>query len=235
MTLELLAWMLAAVGRVSMLAREVAGAAPADAAHGRASRARATSCAARWRRWASRWRGSRTPARPGAWRDTVEALRAQQARALLATEDLEAARGPAARASARGELPRGRRGAGAPLRALLGRGRTGAGAWCSTGAPGRPAVLGQAGRLGQALDNLIANALEHGAGRVTVVGRVSRGSVTVSVLDLGGGLRALAERAPAGSWRSRRGHGLAIVRRAVEDHGGRMRLVRESSGTGVQI
>ena len=34
----------------------------------------------------------------------------------------------------------------------------------------------------------VANALEHGAGRVTVVGRVNGPSVTVSVLDLGDGL-----------------------------------------------
>jgi signal transduction histidine kinase len=100
---------------------------------------------------------------------------------------------------------------------------------------GRPAVLGQAGRLGQALDNLIANALEHGAGRVTVVGRVTAGSVTVSVLDLGDGLRHTLHDRRTVSWRSRRGHGLAIVRRAVEEHGGGMRLVHESKGTGVQI
>ena len=64
----------------------------------------------------------------------------------------------------------------------------------------------------QALDNLIANALEHGGGRVTVVGRADRGLRSrSSVLDRGAGLRASARRArdrhPGGraavtAWRS---------------------------------
>jgi signal transduction histidine kinase len=173
-------------------------------------------------------------ARPGIWAETIEALRAQQSRALVATEDLEALQtgGPERPAEAQCLVD---------VEALV---RRCVRSWAAVHGrwrvvldwrAGRPAVLGQAGRLGQALDNLIANALEHGAGRVTVVGRVGAGSVTVSVLDLGDGLRhALTERSPS-SWRSRRGHGLAIVRRAVEDHGGLMRLVHESRGTGVQI
>ena len=173
-------------------------------------------------------------ARPGPGREAADALRAQQARALLATEDLEAVRAePRERASEIGST--------VDVEGLV---RRCVRSWAATHGrwrvvldwrAGRPFVRGEAARLSQALDNLVANALEHGAGRVTVVGRLAAGTVTVSVLDLGGGLRrSLNDLRPA-SWRARRGHGLAIVRRAIEDHGGRIQLVRESRGTGVQI
>jgi signal transduction histidine kinase len=175
-----------------------------------------------------------TAGRVGPWLEAVDALRTQQARALLATEDLEAARGE------RREPPVEARST-VDVEALV---RRCVRTWGATHGrwrvvldwrAGRPTVWGEAGRLGQALDNLIANALEHGAGRVTIVGRLASGAVTVSVLDLGDGLRhSLNDLRPA-SWRSRRGHGLAIVRRAIEDHGGRIQLVRESRGTGVQF
>ena len=173
-------------------------------------------------------------ARPATQREAVEALRSQQARALLATEDLEAVRGSTpdrsieTRSSVDVEALVRRRVRSWAV--VHGRWRV-ALEWRA----GRPIVWGQPGRLGQALDNLIANALEHGAGRVTVVGRLAGEHVTVSVLDRGDGLRhSLNDLRPA-SWRSRRGHGLAIVRRAIEDHGGHVELVRESRGTGVQI
>ena len=171
---------------------------------------------------------------PVSWRETADALRTQQARALLATEDLEAVRGQAHEVTA---APR----SSVDVEGLV---RRRVRTWAATHGrwrvvldwrAGRPFVCGDAGRLGQALDNLIANALEHGAGRVTIVGRLTAGTVTVSVLDLGDGMRrSLSDLRPA-SWRSRRGHGLAIVRRAIEDHGGRIQLVRESRGTGVQM
>jgi len=171
---------------------------------------------------------------PVSWRETADALRTQQARALLATEDLEAIR------ERTHESPAGPR-SSVDVEALVRRRvRTWAashGRWrvVLDWRAGRPFVCGDAGRLGQALDNLIANALEHGAGRVTILGRLTSGTVTVSVLDLGDGIRrSLSDLRPA-SWRSRRGHGLAIVRRAIEDHGGRIHLVRESRGTGVQM
>jgi signal transduction histidine kinase len=174
------------------------------------------------------------PVGRGAWLDNVEVLRAQHARALLATEDLESNRGTAPEraidTSSSVDLESLVRRCVSSWATVHGRGRV-----VLDWRAGRPRVRGEAGRLAQALDNLVANAVEHGAGRVTVVGRLNPDSVTISVLDLGDGLeRSLRDLRPA-SWRSRRGHGLAIVRRAVEDHGGRMQLVRESSGTGVQI
>jgi signal transduction histidine kinase len=174
------------------------------------------------------------PGPAGRWRDAIEALRAQQSRALVATEDLEALQdGTAARAVEPNCF--------VDVEALV---RRSVRSWAAVHGrwrvvldwrAGRPAVLGQAGRLGQVLDNLIENAIEHGAGRVTVVGRVTGNAVTISVLDLGEGLRQSLTDVLPPSRRSRRGHGLGIVRRAIEDHGGHMRLVHESKGTGVQI
>ena len=167
-------------------------------------------------------------------RESVEGLRSQHARALLATEDLEAAGGDGLETGTEANTL-------VDLEILV---RRCVRAWAAAHGrwrvvldwrAGRPEVWGQAGRLGQALDNLIANALEHGAGPVTVVGRLTSTSVTVAVLDRGEGLRRSLERPAAVSWRARRGHGLAIVRRAIDDHGGRMQLIRESRGTGVQI
>ncbi len=232
MSTELVAWVLAAVA-MAMLAREARERRRLDsgmawvtsASHELRGALAAMSLAL------SRFE---EPPRPNTWRDTIDALRAQQARAQLAAEDLEAARGsgPERAVDARCTVD---------VEALV---RRSVRSWAAAHGrwrvvldwrAGRPTVLGEVGRLGQALDNLIENAIEHGAGRVTVVGRVSGGSVLVSVLDLGHGLgHSLKDVRPA-SWRSRRGHGLAIVRRAIEDHGGRMRLVRESRGMGVEI
>jgi signal transduction histidine kinase len=87
----------------------------------------------------------------------------------------------------------------------------------------------------QALDNLVANAVEHGRGPVTVRGRCDGGCVSVLVLDRGVGLLRPLEDLGARSWRARRGHGLVVARRAVELHGGTMRPVRLDSESGIEI
>ena len=166
------------------------------------------------------------------WRQSVDALRSQHERALLATEDLEGA--------ASDTFDTGHEASTlVDLEALV---RRCVGAWAAAHGRWRivldwraahAAVWGEPGRLGQALDNLIANALEHGAGPVTIVGRLTATSVTIAVLDRGEGLRHSLDRSASVSWRARRGHGLVIVRRAIDDHGGRMQLVRESRGAGV--
>lgn len=77
-------------------------------------------------------------------------------------------------------------------------------------------------RLAQATANLIANALEHGSGRVevSVLGVGTR--VAVEVLDEGPGLamplKAITARARAG--RGTRGRGLAIASEIATRHGG---------------
>jgi signal transduction histidine kinase len=165
----------------------------------------------------------------------VEALWAQHGRAVLAIDDLDTAHAREQRPSPPMST------APVDLEALV---RQSVRSWAAVHGrwrvvldwrAGRAIVSGHAARLCQALDNLIANALEHGGGPVTLVGRSAGDSVTVSILDRGrGGGRAL-EPARAASWRSRRGHGLAIARRAVEDHGGSLRFVRERRGAGVEV
>jgi signal transduction histidine kinase len=173
-------------------------------------------------------------ASPRAWREAIEALRFQQGRAVLAADDLDAARGSPS--GTRIEIR-----TAVDLEALV---RRCVRSWAAAHGrwrivldwrAGHPVVCGYAGRLGQALDNRVATALEHGGGPATVVGRIAPGVATVTVLDQGGGVRRSLDDLGAASWKKRRGHGLAIVRRVVEDHGGRIRLVHERRGAGVEI
>jgi signal transduction histidine kinase len=88
---------------------------------------------------------------------------------------------------------------------------------------GPPAhVWGERIRLAQATGNLIANAIEHGAGTVEVKGRAGTARVRIEVSDEGAGLPApvaqLARRSHRGD--ARRGRGLAIASRIAADHGG---------------
>ncbi len=86
-------------------------------------------------------------------------------------------------------------------------------------------------RLVQAVGNLVANALEHGAGPVRVRLHVTRGHVRIEVRDQGPGLpgpvAALAGDAPHAG---RRGHGLAVADRVIRRHGGRLLTAPVSSG-----
>ncbi|HWC87153.1 MAG TPA: HAMP domain-containing sensor histidine kinase [Solirubrobacteraceae bacterium] len=79
-------------------------------------------------------------------------------------------------------------------------------------------------RLAQATGNLIANAIEHGAGRVEVRGGASGAGVEIEVADGGHGLPApvadLVKRPRGG--RGRRGRGLAIAADVAHRHGGRL-------------
>jgi len=93
-------------------------------------------------------------------------------------------------------------------------------------------VWGDRVRLAQALGNLIANAIEHGGGKVRVEGGAARGSVRIEVSDTGPGLPApvaeLARRARGG--RGRRGRGLAIAGSIAAAHHGRLAAAPSSGG-----
>ena len=100
---------------------------------------------------------------------------------------------------------------------------------------GTALVQGYPLRLSQALHNLVANAVEHGRGRVTVLGRRAGPDVVVSVLDRGGGLDRVAPVRRGRAAQESRGHGLVVARHAVELHGGTLRAVRGPLGAGVEI
>lgn len=72
------------------------------------------------------------------------------------------------------------------------------------------------GRLGAAIDNLVANAVEHGRGPVEVRALAAAGSVRFEVRDRG----AAAATPAGGEVDPRHGHGLAIAREVAAHHGG---------------
>jgi signal transduction histidine kinase len=105
-------------------------------------------------------------------------------------------------------------------------------------------VLGHSTRLQQALDNLIANALEHGGSRVLIEGECREQTVRVLVSDGGGGLpqdlgdvlaEKEAETASVSKSGSLRGHGLAIASEVIRDHRGRLGLGMGSNGPGLLV
>ena len=102
------------------------------------------------------------------------------------------------------------------------------GCWGGEGA----VVWGDRLRLAQALGNLIANALEHARGPVTVHGTVRHGRVRIAVSDHGAGLPApvaeLRRRPRRG--RGGRGRGLAISAEVAEAHGGRLASAPSQAG-----
>jgi signal transduction histidine kinase len=106
------------------------------------------------------------------------------------------------------------------------------------GAPdGAALVRGDRVRLSQAVGNLLANALEHGAGTVELRTRSVGDRVRIEVSDEGAGLPApVAELAarPRGG-RGRRGRGLAIASEIVARHGGRILAAPSARGARVAI
>lgn len=84
--------------------------------------------------------------------------------------------------------------------------------------------------IARALDNLIANALEHGTGLVRLEATVRAGRLRLLVAD-GGAARVAGRGGPAGGGRDpRRGHGLRVVADVAAEHGGRFVACRHDSG-----
>jgi signal transduction histidine kinase len=90
--------------------------------------------------------------------------------------------------------------------------------------PGAIVVHADALRLAQATSNVIANAIEHGGGRIAIRTRPVGGRVRVEVADGGSGLPAsiaeITRRPRAG--RGTRGRGLAIAAAVLAHCGGRV-------------
>jgi signal transduction histidine kinase len=101
---------------------------------------------------------------------------------------------------------------------------------------GDPVVNGDRSGMLQALDNLVLNAIEHGGSRIVVEATSGEAGVRVSVLDSGDRARSSRRTGPV-LWvsqvrgRSRRGHGLRVVRRTALAHGGSFALRRSAAGT----
>lgn len=81
-------------------------------------------------------------------------------------------------------------------------------------------------RVSQALDNLIANALEHGGGEITIEGVRHDGTIDLVVRDRGAATR------PRGRTLDdpRRGHGLGIARALASRSGGALRPLTRTRG-----
>jgi signal transduction histidine kinase len=137
------------------------------------------------------------------------ALDSELARARTALTDLAAARAGTVVAPRRWERvalePLARSAATAWQAAARRRGRRVQVDWRA----GPVRVLADRGRLAQALGNLLANAVEHGAGPVRLEARRRGGAVRLEVTN-----RLTADR----------GRGLRIAARAVEGGGGRLTL-----------
>ncbi|MGH9061150.1 MAG: sensor histidine kinase, partial [Acidimicrobiales bacterium] len=100
-------------------------------------------------------------------------------------------------------------------------------------AGGQSQVRGDRVRLAQATGNLIANAIEHGGGKVEVRGRQWDGGARIEVSDDGPGLPATVPRLTRGArLRGARGRGLAIVAGVAEAHGGRLAEVPTAAHDG---
>ncbi len=100
---------------------------------------------------------------------------------------------------------------------------------------GRARVVGDRRQLTRALDNLVANAIQHGRGPIEMSAAVRRDRLRILVRD-GGGDDAPA--GPSAIWSRRRrgadprrGHGLEIVREVAAAHGGRFVLRRSPAVT----
>lgn len=89
--------------------------------------------------------------------------------------------------------------------------------------------------LEQAVSNLIANALEHGEGDVTISTSRARGIARVIVEDQGGGFQCRGFHRLNRPRLSERGHGLAIAATAIGMLGGRLTTASGSDGTAVAI
>jgi signal transduction histidine kinase len=85
-------------------------------------------------------------------------------------------------------------------------------------------VEGDPGRLAQALDNLLSNALEHGDPPVVLTGARVAGRLRITIAN---GARERSGRRRADP---RRGHGTEIVSKVASAHRGRFALCRTASG-----
>ena len=102
------------------------------------------------------------------------------------------------------------------------------------GPPLHGTLLADRTRLAQAAGNLLANAVEHGAGPIELRPRAADGRLRLEVRDAGPGLPAPVARL-ARRPRGPRGRGLAIARGIAERHGGRVLAAPSPGGATVVL
>jgi signal transduction histidine kinase len=167
--------------------------------------------------------------------DRIDALRTQAERAHVAVEDVDhIRRGRSATQSRRELVDVGaivHRRVAAWSRLAETRRRAVELRW----AIGAAVVRADVARIGQALDNLIVNALDHGCGVVRVTGAATPTAVRIVVSDQGPGIGRPLRELMQGPWQGRHGHGLAIAARVAELHGGRLTAVSGRLGSRVEI
>jgi signal transduction histidine kinase len=167
--------------------------------------------------------------------DRLDALRMQAERAHVAVEDVDDVRLARRSATNRLELVE----VGAVVRRRVA-------AWSGLAETRRRAVelrwpIGPAfvradvSRIGQALDNLIVNALDHGCGVVRVMGSLTGATVRIAVADQGPGIARPLRELMDSPWHGRHGHGLAVAARVAELHGGRLTASSGRIGSRVEI
>jgi signal transduction histidine kinase len=102
---------------------------------------------------------------------------------------------------------------------------------------GTAVVHADALRIAQATSNLLANAIEHGGGAITIRTALHDGRVRVEVTDGGPGLPAsiaeLTRRPSAG--RGARGRGLAIAQSVLRHCGGRLSASADVPGVAIEL
>jgi signal transduction histidine kinase len=95
---------------------------------------------------------------------------------------------------------------------------------------GPAAIVAIPEQIGQALDNLIANSLEHGSPPLALTACTVTDKVRITISDRGP--RASMNGSNGnGSAPERRGHGLALVSEIAAAHGGRFAISRSRNGT----
>ncbi len=92
-------------------------------------------------------------------------------------------------------------------------------------------VLADPVHLARAIDNLVANALEHGTLRVEICATLGAGTARVAVADGGSPQPASVLASLRGRRDRRRGHGLAVVTEIARKHGGRFFWLRSERGS----
>ena len=97
---------------------------------------------------------------------------------------------------------------------------------------GRSEVICDPDAISRALDNLIANAIEHGSGPIRIEASGRPGFVRVHVANRPGlAPSATGALAPRRGRDPRRGHGLGLVSAIAAEHGGRFAACRHRGGT----